>query len=75
MPTLEIVRAWKDEEYRETLTLKQRGQVPEHPSGVLEFEESDQREDDPFKFVPVASFFLKGNSLCTGCHTHHCRPK
>jgi mersacidin/lichenicidin family type 2 lantibiotic len=78
MPTLEIIKAWKDEEYRDTLTLEQRGQVPEHPSGAIEFEESDQREDDQFKFVPVASFVLKGTtSVCSGsgCHTlrGHCK--
>jgi mersacidin/lichenicidin family type 2 lantibiotic len=82
MPTLEIIKAWKDEDYRDTLTLEQRGQVPEHPSGGLEFEESDQREDHPFKFVPVASFsiaqpagFLMASICGGGCHTFHCKPK
>jgi mersacidin/lichenicidin family type 2 lantibiotic len=72
MPTLEIIKAWKDEEYRDTLTLEQRGQVPEHPSGAIEFEASDQREDGPFKFVPVASFFLRASFCGGGCQTGHC---
>ena len=38
MPKMEIVKAWKDEEYRDTLTTDQRKKVPEHPSGVIEFE-------------------------------------
>ena len=37
MPTMEIVRAWKDQEYRDTLTAEQLAQLPQHPAGIIEF--------------------------------------
>jgi mersacidin/lichenicidin family type 2 lantibiotic len=52
MPTSEVVRAWKDEDYRETLTAEQREQLPPHPSGVIEFEEP--RLEDESLFGPAA---------------------
>jgi mersacidin/lichenicidin family type 2 lantibiotic len=68
MPTLEIVRAWKDEEYRDTFTTEQRAQLPEHPSGVIEFEERGFEEDNSLRFVPAAGTW--GNCLTHvgGCH-------
>ena len=42
MPVLETIRAWKDEEYGDTLTAEQRAQVPEHPAGTIEFQGSDR---------------------------------
>ena len=37
MSTLQIVRAWKDEAYRNSLTQAQRDQLPAHPAGTIEF--------------------------------------
>jgi mersacidin/lichenicidin family type 2 lantibiotic len=31
-----IIRAWKNEEYRNSLTADQRAQIPEHPAGLIE---------------------------------------
>ncbi|MEO1347954.1 MAG: mersacidin/lichenicidin family type 2 lantibiotic [Cyanobacteria bacterium J06635_15] len=31
-----IIRAWKDAEYRESLSEEQRSQLPENPIGILE---------------------------------------
>ena len=53
MPTIEIVKAWKDEEYRDTLTAEQREELPQHPAGVIEFE-PPQLEDETL-FDPVAT--------------------
>ena len=36
MSKLDIVRAWKDEEYCESLSDKQRASLPENPAGVIE---------------------------------------
>ena len=76
MPTMEIVRAWKDEEYRDTLTEEQRAQLPAHPSGVIEFGEP-QLEDESL-FGPAAhkcKFYT--NYTATGhCYTAssgHCK--
>jgi len=39
MSHLNIVRAWKDPDYRRSLTAEQRAQVPAHPAGAIEFQE------------------------------------
>ena len=36
MSTAEIIRAWKDPEYRGTLAV-----APEHPAGLIELEDQD----------------------------------
>ena len=36
MSKLDIVRAWKDEEYCESLSDKQRASLPVNPAGVIE---------------------------------------
>ena len=36
MSTLDIVRAWKDEEYCESLSDTQRASLPQNPAGVVE---------------------------------------
>jgi mersacidin/lichenicidin family type 2 lantibiotic len=37
MSNVNIIRAWKDADYRRSLTEEQRARVPAHPSGVIEF--------------------------------------
>ena len=71
MPTLEIVRAWKDEEYWDRLTEDQRAQLPEHPSGLMAFRESKMELENSFGAQPLAGF-LTAN--CTNkCCLHHTR--
>lgn len=36
MTNLDIIRAWKDEEYRVSLSDEQRALLPEHPAGAIE---------------------------------------
>ena len=36
MSTLNIIRAWKDREYRLTLSEAERAALPEHPAGAIE---------------------------------------
>ncbi|MBD2214268.1 mersacidin/lichenicidin family type 2 lantibiotic [Calothrix sp. FACHB-156] len=36
MSNNDIIRAWKDEEYRNSLTEEQRSQLPENPAGLIE---------------------------------------
>jgi mersacidin/lichenicidin family type 2 lantibiotic len=37
----EIIRAWKDEEYRNGLSQAQRVQLPEHPAGLIELSDEE----------------------------------
>ena len=41
MTPLEIIRAWKDEEYRLSLSAEQRAQLPEHPAGLIELTDAE----------------------------------
>jgi mersacidin/lichenicidin family type 2 lantibiotic len=38
---MDIIRAWKDEEYRMSLTEEQRALLPDNPAGLLELSEAD----------------------------------
>ena len=49
LKTNEIVRAWKDEDYRDTLTAEDRAELPEHPAGVIEFEQPELEDETLFR--------------------------
>ncbi len=36
-----VIRAWKDEEYRASLSEAERAQLPGHPAGLVELSEDD----------------------------------
>jgi mersacidin/lichenicidin family type 2 lantibiotic len=36
MSNIDIIRAWKDEEYRRSLSEEERAQLPENPAGLVE---------------------------------------
>ncbi len=44
---IEIIKAWKDQEYRDTLTMELRSQLLEHPAGVIDL--LDPAEMDTFQ--------------------------
>jgi mersacidin/lichenicidin family type 2 lantibiotic len=37
----DIIRAWKDEEYRNSLSESERAQLPENPAGLIELPDSE----------------------------------
>jgi mersacidin/lichenicidin family type 2 lantibiotic len=39
MSNIDIIRAWKDEEYRRSLSAAERAALPEHPAGLIELED------------------------------------
>ena len=41
MATLDIIRAWKDEEYRLSLSAEQRALLPAHPAGLIELTDAE----------------------------------
>ncbi len=41
MKAKQIVRAWKDQEYRQNLSAAERADVPAHPSGMIELTDAD----------------------------------
>ncbi len=36
-----IIRAWKDTDYRESLSEAERARLPEHPAGLVELDDAD----------------------------------
>jgi mersacidin/lichenicidin family type 2 lantibiotic len=44
MSKLDIIRAWKDEEYREGLSAAERSRLPQNPAGIIELTEPDLAE-------------------------------
>jgi mersacidin/lichenicidin family type 2 lantibiotic len=44
MSTEHIIRAWRDEEYRESLNAEQRAALPESPVGAIDLTESEMAE-------------------------------
>ena len=36
MSNIDMIRAWKDEDYRNSLSAEQRSQLPENPAGMME---------------------------------------
>ena len=41
MPTVDVIRGWKDEEYRHSLSHEQRAMLPDHPAGVIELSDEE----------------------------------
>jgi mersacidin/lichenicidin family type 2 lantibiotic len=39
LTTSEIIRAWKDRVYRESLTAEEKAALPPHPAGEIRFSE------------------------------------
>jgi mersacidin/lichenicidin family type 2 lantibiotic len=53
-----VIRAWKDAEYRRSLMDEQRARVPAHPSGAIEFQDRGSEES-------------RADSLYHGCSPCH----
>lgn len=41
MNNVDVVRAWKDEEYRLSLSDAERAQLPAHPAGLVELQDAE----------------------------------
>lgn len=69
----QIIRAWKDEEYRTGLGESEGALLPEHPAGVIEI--PDNRMDEAAGAFTlgtcdfIMSFYLNGtcSNMTTGC--------
>jgi mersacidin/lichenicidin family type 2 lantibiotic len=44
MSNVDIIRAWKDEAYRLSLTAEQLAELPANPAGQIELDEADLEE-------------------------------
>jgi mersacidin/lichenicidin family type 2 lantibiotic len=41
MSNIDIIRAWKDDDYLNSLSEEQRSQLPENPAGIVELSDED----------------------------------
>ena len=53
MTNAEVIRAWKDPEYRTGLTESERSMLPEHPAGQLKLSDSDLHNQGLRSGVPT----------------------
>ncbi|MDF5722620.1 MAG: mersacidin/lichenicidin family type 2 lantibiotic [Rhizonema sp. PD37] len=73
MSNIDIIRAWKDENYRDSLSDEQRSQLPPNPAGIIDLSEEEMES--------IVGGFKKGGlgltllgtgtgttgNLCNGC--------
>ncbi len=62
MSNFDIVRAWKDQEYRHSLTEEQKNQLPENPAGMINL--SDEQMTDISGGGTMAFALSFGSSDC-----------
>ena len=61
-----IIRAWKDEEYRRSLSEAERALLPGHPAGLVELTEADMsRTEGGLSGDPNGCWMLAWTRLCT----------
>jgi mersacidin/lichenicidin family type 2 lantibiotic len=70
MYTNEVIQAWKDPDYREVLLVERRIEVPEHPSGVIEFERPLLADESSFEPVVGGKSYTMH---CTTIFLKHCK--
>jgi mersacidin/lichenicidin family type 2 lantibiotic len=61
MSNVNVIRAWKDPDYRRSLSEAQRARLPAHPSGAIEF------QDRTFGGADAAGSLVHGCSPCHKC--------
>jgi mersacidin/lichenicidin family type 2 lantibiotic len=70
MRKLDIVRAWKDEDYRMSLSEAERGMLPTNPAGLIEISDGELGVVAGGELIhPVGSFQV----ICTligGCNSN-----
>jgi len=61
MSHLDVIRAWKDPEYRLSLNEAERALLPEHPAGLVELEDADLNRASLIREKPSTEI-RKGNN-------------
>lgn len=55
----EIIRAWKDEEYRNSLNAERKAQLPENPAGIADLTDEELNEVIGGLTIPALTKFLR----------------
>ena len=64
----DIVRAWKDAEYRQSLSIEEQARLPEHPAGAIDLADEDLHQ------VAGGASTLLFTVLCDFCTELHICP-
>jgi mersacidin/lichenicidin family type 2 lantibiotic len=64
MAKVDVIRAWKDEEYRLGLSEAERASLPAHPAGLIDL------DDDQMRMVLGAGAHTHLPNVTTGCVGH-----
>jgi mersacidin/lichenicidin family type 2 lantibiotic len=72
MSQVNVIRAWKDESYRLSLTEGERAALPEHPAGLVEMAEPDQQEAAggwfPTTVLQITQYWSCANNTDNPCY-------
>ena len=72
---LETVKAWKDEEYRDMLTMEQMERLPQHPSGLIEVQQGELEARKSFAAADMVGKPVSYPADCSYygacCKRHH----
>jgi len=60
-----VIRAWKDEEYRLSLSDAERALIPENPAGIIELADSDLDAASGGGAGPVTNTCTVTHTCCT----------
>lgn len=84
MRNVDVIRAWKDEVYRNSLSARELTALPENPVGLVELSDDDLEEVDggttllcatlTATIAATLTFCSPSGSLCGSCNwgTHAC---
>ncbi len=72
MSNVDVIRAWKDEEYRNSLSDEQRALLPDNPAGLVELDDSELAGIEGGTSLPCISAITAVTKLLTcsfNCNT------
>jgi mersacidin/lichenicidin family type 2 lantibiotic len=75
MSAVDIVRAWKDAEYRQSLSEAERAQLPDHPAGLIELTDAELEDVAGGVYTLNLSCLPPEATYTIACYTNACSNK
>ncbi len=69
MSRLDVVRAWKDEEYFSSLSETERGSLPQNPAGLVELSDAELGSAEGGEPFTTTIFTISALGSCYSCVT------
>jgi mersacidin/lichenicidin family type 2 lantibiotic len=64
MPKIDVVRAWKDEDYANSLSDLEKAALPQNPAGILELSDADLHGASGGAAAPITITVFSLDPLC-----------